>query len=96
MSKRGTVSDYAGEALYAGDLINYATRAGNRTRASDAIVLQVTTVRSLGRVVAMLKVQPTGTDSGYGLGARKTLNAQWISPEHVRLLRSNVTGERDE
>ncbi|MFE5621710.1 hypothetical protein ACFQ8S_06810 [Streptomyces virginiae] len=44
----------------------------------------------------MLKIQPTGVDSGYGLGERKTLRTEWISPEHVRLLRSNVTGEQDE
>lgn len=94
MGKRGTVTDYAGEALYKGDLINYATRCGNRARASDAIIRDIKTVRVLGKVVPRLKVQPTGVDSGDGLGERKSLRAEWIGTEHVRLLRSNVTGEQ--
>lgn len=94
MGKRGTVSDYAGEPLYKGDLIVYATRTGNRVRNSDAIVLEVTTARTGGRVVPMLRIQPTGMDSGWGLGARKTLREERISAEHVRLLRPNVTGEQ--
>jgi len=96
MSKRGTVTDYAGEALYPGDLVNYATRCGNRVRASDAVVLSITTTVAVGRTVPMLKVQPTGVDSGYGLGERKTMRSEWVSPEHVRLLRSNVTGQQKE
>jgi hypothetical protein len=96
MGKRGTVSDYAGEALYRGDLICYSARRGNRVRVSDAIILDVTAVNQHGRLTPMLKVQPTGTDSGWGLGARKTLRTEWVSAEHVRLLRSNVTGEQDE
>lgn len=87
MSKRGTVNDYAGEPIYRGDLINYATRQGNRVRLSDAVVLDVTATLENGRLYPKLKVQPTGVDSGYGLGARKTLRAEWISAEHARLLR---------
>lgn len=92
MSKRGTVHDYNGEPVYAGDLINYPTRQGNRVRASDAVVLDVTTVIENGRLTPILKVQPTGVDSGWGLGARKTLRTEWVSAEHIRLLRTNVTG----
>jgi hypothetical protein len=86
MGKRGVVSDYAGEELYAGDLISFAARHGNRVRMSDAIVLDVTTKKVDGRLVAMLLVQPTGTDSGWALGARKTLRPVEISAEHVRLV----------
>lgn len=86
MGKRGTVSDYAGEPLYAGDLVAYSARVGNRVRMSDAVILDVTAKSVGGRLMPMLKVQPTGTDSGWGLGARETLRAQWISAEHVRLV----------
>jgi hypothetical protein len=86
MGKRGVVSDYAGEELYAGDLISFGTRHGNRVRMSDAIVLDVTAKKVDGRLVATLLVQPTGTDSGWGMGARKTLASQRISAEHVRLV----------
>lgn len=86
MGKRGTVSDYAGEDLYAGDLVTYSARLGNRVRMSDAVVLDVTAKKVGGRLTPMLQVQPTGTDSGWGLGARATLRPVWISAEHVRLV----------
>jgi len=88
MGKRGQVLDYAGEAIYPGDLVTYATRCGNRVRCSDAIVIRVFTERVAGRVEPRLLVQPTGIDSGYGLGERKSLRRVPISPEHVRLIRS--------
>lgn len=91
MSKRGVVTDYAGEELYAGDLITFATRHGNRVRMSDGIVQDVTTESIGGRLVPTLLVQPTGTDSGWGLGARKTLRAVKISAEHVRLVTPEFT-----
>jgi hypothetical protein len=94
VGKRGTVTDYAGEALYTGDLINYAARRENGVRASDAIVREIYFVRVEGRKFPMLKVQPTGTDSGFE--PRKTLRAEHVAATHVRLLRSNVTGEQDE
>lgn len=88
MGKRGTVTDYAGEGIYPGDLITYATRAGNRVRMTDAYVRQVTavpvTAKGVSRVIPMLKVEPTGSESGFV--ARKSLSARWISAEHVRLV----------
>jgi hypothetical protein len=84
MSKRGVITDYAGEELYAGDLIAYAARQGNRVRMTDAVVLKATAVLEGGRLRPMLKVQPTGTESGFT--ARRTLRAEWISAEHVRLI----------
>jgi hypothetical protein len=93
VSRRGVVSDYAGEGLYAGDLITYGVRAGNRVRMSDAVIKRVTARISGGRLRPMLLVQPTGVESGFGLTKRKTLREQWISAEHVRLIHSGVMSE---
>lgn len=96
MGKRGTITDYAGEALYPGDLITYGTRRGNRVRLSDAIVIRCYTRRVGWYAVPRLLVQPTGTDSGYGLTReRKSLRRVVISPEHARLLRSQVATPAD-
>lgn len=94
MGKRGTVADYAGEPLYAGDLINYPSRQDNGVRASDAVILHTYFAYVEGRKFPMIKVQPTGTDSGHE--PRKTLRAEHVAATHARLLRSNVTGEQDE
>jgi hypothetical protein len=93
MGKRGVVTDYAGEELYAGDLITFAARFGNRVRMSDAVVLDVTTKQVAGRLVPTLVVQPTGTDSGWGLGSRKTLRRVEVSAEHVRLVAPDFIGQ---
>ncbi len=93
MAKRGVITDYAGEELYRGDLIVYAARHGNRVRLSDALVDKVTTRLVDGRLRPMLRVKPTGTESGFT--RRKSLRREWISSEHVRLVLPNVTGERD-
>lgn len=91
MGKRGVITDYAGEELYAGDLVAYAVRQGNRVRVSDAIVRKVTTRIEGGRLRPMLRVQPTGTESGFT--KRRSLRQEWISAEHVRLVHPDVTGE---
>ncbi|WP_274031205.1 hypothetical protein [Streptomyces sp. MMBL 11-1] len=95
MGQRGTVTDYAGERLYVGDLINYATRCGNGTRAADAVIREIEIRRFEGKRIPFLKVQPTGTESRDGLTERKSLRKEWIGTDHVRLLRSNVTGQRN-
>ncbi|MEU6684415.1 hypothetical protein [Streptomyces sp. NPDC046832] len=95
MAQRGTVTDYAGEALYVGDLIMYATRCGNGTRAADAIIRKIEIRRAYGKRIPFLRVQPTGVESRSGLEVRKTLREEWIGTDHVRLLRSNVTGQRN-
>jgi hypothetical protein len=89
MGKRGVVTDYAGEELYAGDLVAYAARQGNRVRMTDAVVLEVTAkkaqVEGVGVVlVPTLKVQPTGDESGFT--ARRSMRPQWIAADHVRLI----------
>ncbi len=88
MGKRGVVTDYAGEELYPGDLINYAARQGNRVRVSDAVVMKVTARLEGGRLVPMLKVQPTGTESGFT--KRRSMRAEWIGAEHARLVMPSV------
>lgn len=88
MGKRGVVTDYAGEEIRKGDLINYAVRQANRVRVSDAVVEKVTAVREGAHVVPMLKVRPMGVESGFT--ARKSLRSEWIYAEHVRVIRQGV------
>lgn len=92
MSKRGVVTDYAGNELYKGDLVAYAARNGNRVRQADAVVLEVSTrltaVEDVGNVlVPVLRVQPTGVESGFA--KRRTGKPQWITAEHVRLVQAD-------
>lgn len=93
MGKRGVITDYAGEELYPGDLVAYAARQGNRVRMTDAIVDRVTAVLENGRLRPMLKVQPTGDESGFT--RRRSMRPEWISAEHVRLITPDVTGSAD-
>lgn len=93
MGKRGVVTDYAGDELYRNDLIVYSARQGNRVRMVDAIVDKVTTRLVDGRLRAMLRVQPTGIESGFT--KRRSLRKEWISAEHVRLITPDVSGERN-
>lgn len=90
---RGDITDYAGEAVYAGDLINYPSRQDNGVRASDAVVLETYFSRVGGRKFPMLKVQPTGTDSGHT--PRVTMRAEHVAATHVRLLRSGFANVQE-
>jgi hypothetical protein len=78
---RARLTDFTGAEIRPGKLIAYPTRQGNVVRNTEAIVLELMSDRSTGRVVPMLRVQPTGRDSGFI--ARKTLVAQKVSAEHV-------------
>jgi hypothetical protein len=84
MSKRGVVTDYAGKELYPGDLVNYAVRQGNRVRLTDAVVHKVTARKEGGRLVPLLLVAPTGTESGFT--RRRSRRKVWIGAEHARLI----------
>ncbi|WAL73127.1 hypothetical protein OU787_17405 [Kitasatospora sp. YST-16] len=84
MSERGVVTDYAADEMYPGDLVCYAARQGNRVRLADAVVDRVLTVQVDGRLRPMLKLRPTGAESGFR--KRRSLRAVWIGAEHVRLL----------
>lgn len=87
MGKRGVVTDYAGEEIYAGDLVNYAARQGNRVRVADAIVREATAKLVDGRLRPMLLIEPTGIESGFV--KRATMHKRWVSTEHVRLIEPN-------
>ncbi|WP_405793360.1 hypothetical protein [Streptomyces sp. NBC_01506] len=91
MSKRGVITDYSGEEIYRGDLIAYAARQGNRVRMTDAIVDKVTARLVDGRLRGMLRVRPTGVESGFS--KRRSLRREWISSEHVRLILPGVVSD---
>ncbi|WP_205519291.1 hypothetical protein [Streptomyces olivoreticuli] len=61
---------------------------------ADAIVDKVTTRLVDGRLRPMLRVRPTGTESGFA--KRRSLRREWITAEHVRLIIPDATGERDQ
>lgn len=84
MARRDVITDYAGEELYEGDLVAYAARRRNRVRMTDARVVETATRLVGGRLRPMLKVKPTGDESGFH--RRRTQRPVWISAEHVRLV----------
>ncbi|MGV9263169.1 hypothetical protein ACWDRR_00730 [Kitasatospora sp. NPDC003701] len=85
MSKaRGRICDYAGEEILPGDLVAYAVRTGNRVRMSDAVVVKLTSAVVGGRVVPLLKVRPTGVESGFV--KRRSPRVVTISAEHARVV----------
>jgi hypothetical protein len=55
---------------------------------TDAVIEKVTAVLEGGRLRPMLRVRPTGTESGFT--ARRSMRAEWISAEHVRLIAPGV------
>ncbi|WP_329168343.1 hypothetical protein OG709_30025 [Streptomyces sp. NBC_01267] len=83
MSK-ARLTDFTGAEIRAGKVIAYPTRQGNVVRNSEAIVLETMSDKSTGRVVPMLRVQPTGRDSGFI--ARSTVTPQTIATTHVVVL----------
>lgn len=78
---RDRLTDFTGAEIRPGVLIAYPTRRGNRVRNTEAVVKETRSDRRAGRVVPMLRVAPTGRDSGFI--ARKTLTEQYVSAEHV-------------
>ncbi|MEV4939599.1 hypothetical protein [Streptomyces zaomyceticus] len=78
---KSRLSDFTGAEIVPGAIIAFPSRQGNRVRNSEAVVLETMSDKSSGRVVPMLKVKPTGRDSGFI--ARKTLAVQHVSAEHV-------------
>lgn len=78
---KARLTDFTGAEIRPGSVIAYPSRQGNVVRNSEAIVLETMSDKSTGRVVPMLKVKPTGRDSGFI--ARKTLAVQTVRAEHV-------------
>ncbi|MEV3856084.1 hypothetical protein AB0J38_17385 [Streptomyces sp. NPDC050095] len=81
MSKRGHIHDFTGAPILAGDTVVYATRQGNRVRMTEAVVIKTTSALLGGRVVPLLKVKPTGQESGFV--RRRSLRVETIAAEHV-------------
>ncbi|WP_435613267.1 hypothetical protein [Streptomyces sp. bgisy159] len=88
---KARLTDFTGAEIRPGVVIAYPTRQGNRVRNSEAIVLETQTNRRTGRVVPMLKVRPTGRDSGFI--ARKTTSVRTVSAEHVVVIADTNEGE---
>ncbi|MFD9813970.1 hypothetical protein [Streptomyces sp. NPDC059080] len=81
MSKRGAIHDFTGAPIISGDTVVYATRQANRVRMTEAVVIKTTSAILGGRVVPMLKVKPTGQESGFV--RRRSLRLETIAAEHV-------------
>lgn len=84
---KSRLTDFTGAEIRPGAVIAFPSRQGNRVRNSEAVVLETMSDKSSGRVVPMLKVKPTGRDSGFI--ARKTLAVQHVSAEHVVVIGEN-------
>jgi hypothetical protein len=90
MSK-ARLTDFTGAEIRPGRLIAYPTRQGNVVRNTEAVVLERLSNKKTGRIVPMLKVQPTGRDSGFI--ARSTLKPQTIAATHVVVIGDAPEGE---
>lgn len=80
MSK-ARLTDFTGAEIRPGALVSYASRQGNVVRLSEAVVLELTSNKSAGLIVPMVKVKPTGRDSGFI--ARKTLAVQTVAADRM-------------
>ncbi|MER5501342.1 hypothetical protein ABT096_29635 [Streptomyces sp. NPDC002561] len=78
---KAELTDFTGAEIRPGRLIAFPTRKGNRVRNTEAVVLELKSDKSSGRVVPKLVVRPTGRESG--ISARKTLTPRTIGAEHV-------------
>ncbi|MEV6684424.1 hypothetical protein AB0N28_03610 [Streptomyces sp. NPDC051130] len=78
---KSRLTDFTGAEIRPGRLVSYATRQGNLVRLSEAVVLELKSDKSAGVVVPMVKVKPTGRDSGFI--ARKTLAVQTVSADRL-------------
>jgi hypothetical protein len=80
MSK-ARLTDFTGAEIRPDRLVVYSTRQGNLVRLSEAVVLELKSDKSSGVVVPMVKVRPTGRDSGFI--ARKTRAIQTVSADRL-------------
>ncbi|MCT2594253.1 hypothetical protein LHJ74_30835 [Streptomyces sp. N2-109] len=88
MSKRGTICDYAGDEIRKDDVVTYAARRGNTVRMADAVVIKTYTRKLGGRIYPMLRLAPTGQESGWV--ARGSMRVVHVAAVHVRRV---ATGE---
>ncbi|MET9480969.1 hypothetical protein [Streptomyces sp. NPDC006638] len=80
MSK-ARLTDYTGAEIRPDVIVSYAARRGNRVTQVEATVLKTLSRKSAGRVTPILKVRPTGRESG--ISGRKTVKIQTIGAEHA-------------
>lgn len=80
MSK-ARLTDFTGAEIRPGVIISYASRRGNRVAQTEATVLETLSRKDAGRVTPILKVRPTGRESG--ISGRKTISVQTIGSEHA-------------
>ena len=81
MAKRGHIHDFTGAEIRDGDTIVYAARRGNGVRMTEATVLETYTEQFKGRTIPMLKVRPTGRESGFV--KRTVIRTETVVAEHV-------------
>ncbi|MEU7186448.1 hypothetical protein [Streptomyces sp. NPDC045369] len=81
MAKRGHIHDFTGAEIREGDTLVYAARRGNGVRMVEATVLRTYTEQYKGRTIPMLKVKPTGNESGFV--KRSTFRVETVAAEHV-------------
>lgn len=86
---KARLTDYTGAEIRPGVLVSYASRQGNVVRLSEAVVLETKSDKSSGIVVPLVRVRPTGRDSGFI--ARKTLTVQTVAADRMVVI--GDTGE---
>ncbi|MEU1200150.1 hypothetical protein ABZ446_28545 [Streptomyces sp. NPDC005813] len=87
---KARLTDYTGAEIRPGVLVSYSSRQGNVVRLSEAVVLELKSNKSAGLVVPLVKVRPTGRDSGFI--ARKTLAVQTVAADRMVVI-GEVEGE---
>ncbi|MFF1625597.1 hypothetical protein [Streptomyces sp. NPDC058272] len=78
---KARLTDYTGAEIKPGVVVSYSSRQGNVVRLSEAVVLELESNKSAGIVVPLVKVKPTGRDSGF-IG-RKTLAVQTVAADRM-------------
>lgn len=78
---KARLTDFTGAEIRPGVLVSYSSRQGNVVRLSEAVVLGLESNKSAGIVVPLVKVRPTGRDSGFI--ARKTLAVQTVAADRM-------------
>lgn len=86
---KARLTDFTGAEIRPGVLVSYSSRQGNVVRLSEAVVLELESNKSAGIVVPLVKVRPTGRDSGFI--ARKTLAVQTVAADRMVVI--GDTGE---
>jgi hypothetical protein len=78
---KARLTDFTGAEIRPGVVVSYASRRGNRVAQVEAVVIETRSRKQAGRVVPVLKVRPTGRESG--ISGRKTLAIQTVGAEHA-------------